>query len=769
MDPLVLLNDLNEAQRRAVEATEGAVLVLAGAGSGKTRVITYRIGYLLARGLARPEEIVAVTFTNKAAGEMRSRIEKLLKSGTEGLSLSTFHALGVRILRREAERIGYRPDFLIYDTADQVVLIKECLREIEVSEQNFPPRSILARIGAAKTARQGPTQMPRRDYLDEVVGRAYEVYERRLRQANAFDFDDLILRPLELFERFDDLSASYSSQIRYLLVDEYQDTDRTQYLLVRALSRAHGNLCVVGDEDQSIYRWRGADIRNILDFERDFPRARVIKLEKNYRSTCTILEAAGEVIAHNRSRIGKRLWTDNPRGELIEILTLEDDLVEAQAIVQRLEELRREPELSGIAILYRTNSQSRPLEEALVARGIPYRVVGALRFYERREVKDLLAYLKFTANVDDEVGLARILNVPPRAIGGVAVAALERYARSRRQSLGRALDVVDDADGMPSRSRDALSRLAAMVRAWRSELESLSVAALIGRITGDTCYVEYLEKTFPGESGDRAGNLEELRRAAEQSGSGVEGLQFFLERAALVSDTDNLDGDDGVTLLTLHSAKGLEFPVVFIAGMEEGLFPHSRAFDSEDEMEEERRLCYVGFTRARRRLLLTHALRRLVHGLPTPQEPSRFLAEVPGHLTRAVAPETAPGALPLWAESAAGWQRRGRGALRTAAYEEAGGGAPPGGGRFWGKRGSRRRGGAAEAGTEGVVFGAADWGEGGGSEPFPPGAQVEHPKFGLGQVEAAEGSGERLKLTIRFPGYGLRKILPRHAALRRVG
>ncbi len=760
--------DLNEAQRRAVESTEGPVLVLAGAGSGKTRVITYRIGFLLTTGLARPDEIIAVTFTNKASGEMRSRVETLLGSAPEGLGVSTFHGLGVRILRREAERLGYRTDFLIYDAADQLALMKECLREIQVSEQNFPPRSILGRVGAAKTARLSATQMPRRDYLDEIVGRAYEVYDRRLREANAFDFDDLILKPLDLLESSPELAERISRRIRYLLIDEYQDTDRTQYLLVRALSRVHGNLCVVGDEDQSIYRWRGADIRNILDFERDFPDAQTIKLEKNYRSTGTILEAAGAVIERNQSRIGKRLWTDNPRGEPIEIMALESDLEEARAIVRRLSELQEDPELGGAAVLYRTNSQSRPLEEALVARGIPYRILGALRFYDRKEIKDLLAYLKFTANPDADVSLQRILNVPPRSIGGVAVAALEVYARRKQVSLGRALESVEEADSIPPRARDALGRMAAIVRSWRADLESLPVASLMSRIVRDTRYVEYLEKAYPGDAEERAANLEELRRVAEESGTGAEGLQFFLDRAALVSDTDDLEGENGVTLLTLHSAKGLEFPVVFISGMEEGLFPHARAFDSEEEMEEERRLCYVGFTRARQRLILTHALRRLVYGVPTPQEPSRFFSEIPSGLTQVSLP-----AMSLSGSSTFAWGDGGGfsgGVAAVAPGRRAGGyhGTGRAGAAGLGS-GSLRRSSQSNPEPAGVVFGAADWGTNAGTGAFPPGARVEHPKFGQGQVETAEGSGERLKLTIRFSGHGRKKILPHFAALRRIG
>ncbi|MCZ6777565.1 MAG: UvrD-helicase domain-containing protein [Acidobacteria bacterium] len=762
--------DLNEAQRRAVESTEGPVLVLAGAGSGKTRVIIYRIGYLLARGLARPDEIVSVTFTNKASGEMRSRVETLLGSPPEGLNISTFHALGVRILRREAERLGYRTDFLIYDAADQLALMKECLREIQVSEQNFPPRSILTRVGAAKTARLSATQMPRRDYLDEIVGRAYEVYDRRLREANAFDFDDLILKPLDLLESSPELAERLSRRIRYLLIDEYQDTDRAQYLLVRALSRVHGNLCVVGDEDQSIYRWRGADIRNILDFERDFPDAQTIKLEKNYRSTGMILEAAGAVIERNQSRIGKRLWTDNPRGKPIEIMALESDLEEARAIVQRLVELQSDPELSGAAVLYRTNSQSRVLEEALVARGIAYRILGALRFYDRKEIKDLLAYLKFTVNPDADVSLRRILNVPPRSIGGVAVTALELYAGRKHVSLGRALESVEEADSMPSRARDVLGRMAAMVRSWRADLDSLPVASLMSRIVRDTRYVEYLEKTYAGDAEERAANLEELRRVAEESGTGAEGLQFFLDRAALVSDTDDLKGKNGVTLLTLHSAKGLEFPVVFISGMEEGLFPHARAFDSEEEMEEERRLCYVGFTRARWRLILTHALRRLVHGVPTPQEPSRFLSEVPSGLTQVNLPamNAAGSHVSEWkgSENFSSGVAAVAPGRRTGGYPSTGYG-PAGAAGL--RRGSRRRSSQSDPVKVGVVFGAADWGTAGSTGGFPPGARVEHPMFGQGQVETAEGSGERLKLTIRFSGYGRKKILPHFAALRRIG
>jgi DNA helicase-2/ATP-dependent DNA helicase PcrA len=770
VDAQPFLTDLNDAQRQAVEAIDGPVLVLAGAGSGKTRVITCRIGHLLAGGLARPEEILALTFTNKAAEEMRERVGRMLGGRPEGLWVGTFHALGLRILRREADRVGHRADFQIYDDTDQLALMKECLHEIQVNEQNFPPRSILSRLSNLKSARVLPAQAPRRDYLDEVVARAWEAYERRLAAANAFDFDDLIVRPLDLFERFPAVGEGWSRRIRYLLVDEYQDTDHAQYLLVRALSRVHGNVCVVGDEDQSIYRWRGADIRNILDFERDFPQARVIKLEKNYRSTGTILEAASAVIARNLSRIGKRLWTDNPRGARIEVLAAEDDLEEARAVVERVAELRRDPEIGGCAVLYRTNSQSRPIEEGLVARGLPYRVVGALRFYDRKEVKDLLAYLKQVANPDDEVGLRRILNVPPRAIGGAAADTLEALARARSLSLGRALEAVADDADTPARAREPLARLAALFKGWRDDLEGLTVPALIGRIVQDTRYEEYLHRAYAGNAEERTSNLEELRRAAEGSGNGREGLQFFLDRAALVADTDELGGEEGVTLLTLHSAKGLEFPAVFITGMEEGLFPHARALDAPEELEEERRLCYVGFTRARRRLYLSHALRRLVRGSPMPQEPSRFLAEIPEALTEPAYPSAGARMrrpLPLWADSRGG-APAGPGGRRHA-------GASPGEeahGAMWRRMGSRRPNGGGRsheraAGEEsGKVFGAADWGE--GASEYPPGSRVEHPLFGQGQVETSEGSGEKLKLTIRFPGHGRKKILPHYAALRRL-
>jgi DNA helicase-2/ATP-dependent DNA helicase PcrA len=746
VDAQHFLTELNEAQRQAVEATEGPVLVLAGAGSGKTRVITCRIGHLLASRRARPEEILALTFTNKAAEEMRERVGRMLGGRPDGLWVGTFHSLGVRILRREADRIGHRAGFQIYDDADQLALIKECLREIQASEQNFPPRSILSRLSNLKSARLGPAQAPRRDYLDQVVARAWEEYEKRLAAANAFDFDDLIVRPLELFERFPAAGEVWSRRTRYLLVDEYQDTDHAQYLLVRALSRVHGNVCVVGDEDQSIYRWRGADIRNILDFERDFPQARVIKLEKNYRSTGVILEAASAVIACNRARMGKRLWTDNPRGARVEVLAAEDDLEEARAVVERVEELRRDPEIGGCAVLYRTNSQSRPIEEALVARGIPYRVVGALRFYDRKEVKDLLAYLRQVMNPDDEVGLRRILNVPPRSIGEAAAEALEALARRRALPAGRALGAVADDAEVPVRAREPLARLAALFKAWREDLEGLTVPTLIGRIVRDTRYEDYLHKTFPGDAEERVANLEELRRAAEGAGSGRDGLQFFLDRAALVADTDDLGGEEGVTLLTLHSAKGLEFPAVFITGMEEGLFPHARALDAPEELEEERRLCYVGFTRARRRLYLSHSLRRLVRGSPMPQEPSRFLAEIPEALTEPAYPSAVARArrpLPVWAESRMGAGVAWRGAA-----------------------GRRPAGPAAGEEPSGKVFGSADWGE--GASEYPPGSRVEHPLFGQGQVETSEGSGDKLKLTIRFPGHGRKKILPHFAALRRI-
>lgn len=717
-DPI--LADLNPEQVDAVISTEGPLLVLAGAGSGKTRVITRRIAYLIGRLDVKPWQILAVTFTNKAAEEMRRRVEALLERDGLSVWMGTFHATAARILRKHAPQLGFTNSFLIHDESDQLALIKECLRELDLSERTLHPKAIAFRIGRAKAELQGPAEyaLSVTDYVEEQTARVYRLYQEKLRRSNAMDFDDLLMAASLLFEERSDILRLYQDFWRYILVDEYQDTNQAQYRLVRLLAQAHRNLCVVGDDDQSIYGFRGANLSNILDFERDYPGCTVIRLEQNYRSTQRILNAASHVIAHNRGRKGKQLWTANEGGERIVLYQARDEEEEAAFIAEAIESLalREGRSFDDFAIFYRTNAQSRALEEACGRKFIPYVVVGGLRFYERKEVKDLLAYLRFILNPHDSVSLRRIINVPHRGIGEGTVEKLEGLAQAAGISLWEACGRAVEEKLLPGRQRRSLERLYHLIERYRSQ-GFPSVPDLLLDLLKETGYIDSLIAQGTPEALGRLENLKELVVAAQafHERSEEKSLQAFLDGVALMAGIDEFrEGRGAVALMTLHMAKGLEFPVVFISGMEEGLFPHAWALTDDSELEEERRLFYVGMTRAKERLYLTAALKRQLRGQGFGL-PSRFLEEIPPDL-----------------------------------LEVKGSGA----------------GGHGSVGESVRELSAVSFQQ---PEPFVDnlrvGMKVRHPEWGVGVVKERIGSGQGLKVVVSFQRVGRKRLAAKHANL----
>jgi DNA helicase-2/ATP-dependent DNA helicase PcrA len=634
--PESYLTELNPAQREAVLTTEGPLLVIAGAGSGKTRVLTYRVAHLLSAVGVKPNEILAITFTNKAAQEMKERVEHQLGTVARAIWIMTFHSACGRILRREAERLGYRSNFTIYDSADQVRLVKACLEELERDPKRFVPRGIHSQISMAKNQLVGPDEYAARvaSFYDQTVADVYSLYQRKLFGANAVDFDDMLMLTVDVLQRFPEAREKWSKAFRYVLVDEYQDTNHAQYVLLKLIAGEHHNLMAVGDQDQSIYGFRGADIRNILEFEKDFPGTRVVTLEQNYRSTNAILQAANELISHNRERKEKNLWSDHGEGEPVRVIETEDEHAEARfvaaEIAARIEEGYSARE---IAVVYRTNAQSRVLEDVLVRQGIAYQVIGGPRFYERAEIKDAVAYLQVIDNPYDLVSLTRIANRPRRGIGDTSLARLTAYAAGHDSTLWDAMAHPDEA-GLASASAKA-------VRSFRNTMESLmatatdaGVATIVEAVLDRSGYVNSLEAERTIEARGRVENLEELVGVAREYDASADepSLSGFLQEISLYSDQDAIRDDDesgSVTLMTLHNAKGLEFRAVFMIGMEEGIFPHVRALE-ENSLEEERRLAYVGMTRAKERLTLTHAMRRSLFGRAEANLPSRFLDEIPG-------------------------------------------------------------------------------------------------------------------------------------------
>jgi DNA helicase II / ATP-dependent DNA helicase PcrA len=627
------LADLNPAQREAVLATEGPLLVVAGAGSGKTRVLTYRVAHLLNAIGVKPNEILAITFTNKAAGEMRERLEDLLGPVARAIWILTFHAACGRILRREAPRLGYRSNFTIYDSADQVRLTKQCLEELERDPKRFVPRGIHSQISAAKNQLVGPEEYAQRvaSFYDQTVAEVYDLYQRRLFASNAVDFDDLLMLTVRVLEHFPEARERWQKAFRYLLVDEYQDTNHAQYRLLQILAEKHRNVCAVGDPDQSIYAFRGADIRNILEFERDFGETRTIALEQNYRSTNTILQSANAVISHNRERKPKNLWSELGEGEPIQALEVEDEHAEARFVAAEIAALVEEGYGgSEIAVFYRTNAQSRVLEDVLVRQGVGYQVIGGPRFYERAEIKDVIAYLQVIDNPYDAVSMQRIANRPRRGIGDTTLSKLQAHADAFGVSFWEALDQAEDA-GIAAAPLRAVRQFHGLLQSLQAGALELEVSELVERVLDRSGYRDALEAERTIESQGRLENLQELVGVAQeyQHTADEPSLSGFLQEISLYSDQDAIRGEQSlVTLMTLHNAKGLEFRAVFMIGMEEGIFPHSRSLE-ENTLEEERRLAYVGMARAMERLVLTHASARSLWGNRNYNLPSRFLDELP--------------------------------------------------------------------------------------------------------------------------------------------
>lgn len=737
-----ILDGLNDAQRQAVETMEGPLLVVAGAGSGKTKVLTCRIANLLAHGV-HPWNILAITFTNKAAAEMKERVEKLIGDAAKDIWLSTFHSFCARFLRMEIECIaGYQSNFVIYDTTDCKTVVRACLKELDLDEKQYQPSTIQSVISNAKNALLDARAFQRdaSTFFDKKVGEVFERYETKLRNNNALDFDDLLLFAVHILSNHADVRAKYQEKFHYVLIDEYQDTNRAQYLLAHLLSGGNRNLCVVGDIDQSIYGWRGADIRNILDFEKDYPEAVVIKLEQNYRSTKNILASANALIEHNSNRKPKKLWTENATGEPITYFTGYNEREEAQYIADRILEYKTlyHTNLGDMAILYRTNAQSRALEEGLMRAGIGYTMVGGLKFYDRKEIKDVLAYLKVIYNPNDAVSLMRIINVPKRGIGDASIAKLEAYAEANDMTLFDAISNGDMVEGLSKKVRTELDRLAEMIFIWMNEQGSVSIEQLIGKVVEESGYLAELEKDDTPQGEARIENLNEFKSVAKDFASWEmeETLENFLSHVALVFDVDALDEEeaDKVTLMTLHTAKGLEYPIVFLAGMEDGIFPHARTLTDDAEIEEERRICYVGITRARRKLYVTNAKMRLLFGRTVSYPPSRFLTEIPTSLIQKAV-----------SKSVNKYEIQQTTASKAMANQPRGMNLMPK---------TKAKPSVATSGADKV----SNW---------QVGDKANHPKFGIGTVVAAKGTGDDQELKVAFPGQGIKLLLTKYAPLAR--
>ena len=778
-----LLASLNPQQREAVTSTEGPLLILAGAGSGKTRVITVRIAYLIAERGVAPHHILAVTFTNKAAEEMRGRVGRLLAGQRLASAplISTFHSLCVRLLRRDIEALGegYTRSFTIYDQDDSTRVVKGAVRDLGYDDQRLGPRAVQAAISHAKNSGLDADSFAARvEHGDErraAIARVYKLYEQRLVANNALDFDDLLIKTVRLLRKSEEVRARYNERFRYILVDEYQDTNSLQYALIRLLTERQQNVCVVGDESQSVYRWRGADISNILNFERHYPEAKVIKLEQNYRSTQTILDAADAVIKYNTERKDKTLWTANPAGERVRYYQATDAEAEARFVAAKIEEHRRDEPNLRAAVLYRTNAQSRVLEEALRRAGIAYQIVGGFSFYERAEVRDVVAYLKLALNPHDSVALMRVINSPPRGLGKQTLDELERRAKDYGVSHWEAISIIcDQPSGFNPRAVNALKNFQEIVTRLVAQAHKDPASEVVKAAILDTGYEQALKAENTDEAAGRLENLQELVNAAvDYEAEGGGGLREFIDAAALTSDTDKYQRDAPVTLMTMHSAKGLEFPLVFIVGLEDGLFPHARAAADRAELEEERRLCYVAITRAERFLYVTHAVRRRVYGEELASEPSQFLNEMPLELMEDLS--RGPSWLSFARKSDNLENRHAARVLSGRTHEPK---------RYGGKtydsvdsiaeffraRGDKFRQTPAPPSPPPVKRAPARGGNSPSSAPsaadgFAPGTHVRHPKYGRGLVLRREGAGDAAKLTVSFPGFGQKKLIEKYAGL----
>jgi DNA helicase II / ATP-dependent DNA helicase PcrA len=747
-----LLNGLNPEQQNAVKATDGPLLLMAGAGSGKTRVLTHRIGYLIVEKRVNPYNILAITFTNKAAREMKERIGKMMGGAAEEIWISTFHSMCVRILRRDIDRMGFNRNFTILDTTDQQSVVKGILKEKNIDPKKFDPRAILGSISSAKNELIDPEEFKKTagGYFEQVVSDVYEEYQKRLRKNQALDFDDLIMMTIQLFTRVPEVLEFYQRKFQYIHVDEYQDTNRAQYMLVKLLANRFKNLCVVGDSDQSIYKWRGADIANILSFEKDYPNATVILLEQNYRSTKRILLAANKVIENNMNRRAKNLWTENPEGNKLVYYRADSEQGEAQFVAGKIKELTRDQnvKLSDIAILYRTNAQSRVMEEVLLKSNIEYSIVGGIKFYDRKEIKDMLAYLRLISNPDDDISLQRVINVPKRGIGSTSLDKIADFAGMHDLSLYQALDSIE-LIGLSPKITKAAREFRDLIRNYTNMQEFLSVTELVEEILDKTGYREMLKAEKSLEAQSRLENLEELLSVTKnfEDSSEDRSLVAFLTDLALVADIDSLDEDgekaDTITLMTLHSAKGLEFPVVFLIGLEEGVFPHSRSLMEEAEMEEERRLAYVGITRAEKSLFITNAQMRTLFGRTNMNPASRFIAEIPEDLIEGVEQEK----------------------RMNTPFNSGGGRSFGGSGSSFGQAKSTF---STPTTPRKPVMRPVSAASGGEDVGWKVGDKAEHGKWGIGTVVSVKGQGEGTELDIAFPSpVGIKRLLAKFAPIKK--
>ena len=763
-----IFSGLNPAQKKAVAHTDGPLLIMAGAGSGKTKVLTCKIANLLAQGVP-PYSILAITFTNKAAAEMRERVDRMIGEKAKDVWLSTFHSFCARFLRREIEATDiYKRNFVIYDASDSQTVIKECLKELNLDDKQYTPSSVQNAISNAKNQLMGPKAMERDadTFFQKKVAEVYRLYAQKLRLNNALDFDDLLMISVLLLEENEDIRTKYQGRFRYILVDEYQDTNGAQYQLTKILAAQHHNLCVVGDADQSIYGWRGADIRNIMDFEQDYPEAKVIKLEQNYRSTKNILAAANAVIEHNVNRKPKKLWTENPTGEKLTSYQAMDERDEAQFIVTTIQKQKTifNASYGDMAILYRTNAQSRVLEETFMRTGIPYTMVGGLKFYDRKEIKDILAYLRIIYNPLDTVSLMRVINVPKRGLGATTLGKLNAYAEEHELTLFDVIsnpDALDEIPGITARVKKPLELFTTFLFNFMGTHQNMHLDDLIDRILKESGYLRELESEKKPENESRIENLKEFIGVARDFEKTEENpnLETFLSQLSLVSDIDNADiEDDRVTLMTLHSAKGLEFPIVFMVGMEEGLFPHARTLMNPEEIEEERRTCYVGITRAQRKLYLTNARQRTIYGRTNSYPPSRFLEEIPDdYVERRVPRANAYGF--AHANHYGAQQRSGFMSFRPSASQM----GP--GTRFAGKPQSALEALEALQKRQQPVQPAAGVIRPDTSIKWKVGDKARHGKWGIGTVVSVKGSGEEVELKIAFPGQGVKGLMQKYAPI----
>jgi DNA helicase-2/ATP-dependent DNA helicase PcrA len=739
-----ITHQLNPPQKDAVLTVDGPLLILAGAGSGKTRVLTHRMAHIIAEGKAAPDEILCVTFTNKAAKEMEHRIHGILRDLNvvvrSELWISTFHSFCVRILRKHVELLDYKPFFLIYDSSDQLALIKKVMTALNINDKMYPAKGFQSKISDAKMRGLTPAEIEKtgpRGLIDPKALEVYKYYELEMKKANAFDFDDLLLKTYELFQMYPDLLSMYQDKFKYIMVDEYQDTNHIQYKLILTLAHKHQQICVVGDEDQSIYSWRGADIQNILSFERDFPKAKVVKLEENYRSSGNIVKAATNVIRNNSQRKEKELFTSKAMGDLIQVREENNEYDEARFVASTIQKMMSEGEGSynDYAVFYRTNAQSRVLEEQLRTLAIPYRIVGGIRFYERMEIKDVLSFMRLSLNPNDDVSVKRVINVPARGIGKTTVDKLEDLSLQRKVTLLEAIDIAVNEKAFNAGTVGKLRRFADLIKDLRTQAQAFPLSEFYHIVLDKTEYLQALKNEDTPEAESRIENLEELDNAIEQFGKERvdASLQSFLEEMALVSDVDNYDQDvNAVTLMTMHISKGLEFPYVFIVGCEENLFPSGRAVESQgDEIEEERRLAYVGMTRAREKLWMTHCRMRRVWGQDQMNPPSRFLNEIPKDCVK----------FSSTADRSAFIKKYGM--IDPNKYK-------------------------MPKASDYDHHSFPDYETQGSDDGYSKGMKVRHPTFGVGSIFSVEGDGDQVKVSVMFADNTVKKFVAKYARLERV-